>query len=68
MSVAVRQQHDGVTDPGYEHVREVFARGICKFSVGGASFAAYVRGRLVVDVWGGWLLRDGPGVATRWPS
>jgi len=49
---------EGVTDPGYERVRDVFARGLRGFSVGGMSFAAYVDGRKVVDLWGG---TAGPG-------
>lgn len=53
MSVTSSRAVDGDVDRGYEPVREVFVRGIREFPVGGASFAAYVDGRLVVDIWGG---------------
>lgn len=58
LSTAGGELHEGVTAPGYETVREVFARGIRGFSAGGACFAAYVHGQPVVDLWGGMA---GPG-------
>jgi CubicO group peptidase (beta-lactamase class C family) len=39
--------------PGYEPVREVFARGLGTFGRGGGSYCAYVNGHPVVDLWGG---------------
>ncbi len=39
--------------PGYEDVRDEFARRIPRLGVGGGAFAAYVDGRPVVDLWGG---------------
>jgi CubicO group peptidase (beta-lactamase class C family) len=44
---------DGRVAAGYEAVRAVFEDGLAEFGAGGGSFAAYVRGELVVDLWGG---------------
>jgi CubicO group peptidase (beta-lactamase class C family) len=44
---------DGWTAPGFEGVREVFAGHFANGAEIGASFAAYHRGRPVVDLWGG---------------
>lgn len=44
---------DGWTAPGFEGVREVFAGHFDRGVEVGASFAAYHRGRPVVDLWGG---------------
>jgi CubicO group peptidase (beta-lactamase class C family) len=43
----------GFTAPGFEEVRDAFARNFDKGQETGASFAAYHRGELVVDLWGG---------------
>ena len=43
----------GFTAPGFEGVRDAFARNFDKGQETGASFAAYHRGELVVDLWGG---------------
>ena len=39
--------------PGFEPVRETFTNGVGRLGQGGGSFAAYVGGELVVDLWGG---------------
>jgi CubicO group peptidase (beta-lactamase class C family) len=44
---------EGWTAPGFEHVREVFEKNFADGLEVGASFAAYHRGELVVDLWGG---------------
>src|SRR5262245_15537676 len=44
---------EGFTEPGFEHVRDVFAKNLDEGHDVGASFAAYHRGRQVVDLWGG---------------
>ena len=44
---------EGFTAPGFEAVRGAFARNFEKGQETGASFAAYHRGELVVDLWGG---------------
>jgi CubicO group peptidase (beta-lactamase class C family) len=43
----------GWTAPGFDGVREAFERNFAEGSEVGASFAAYHRGRKVVDLWGG---------------
>ena len=40
-------------EPGFEPVRKVFERNLEKRELG-AAFCAYVDGRKVVDLWGGW--------------
>ncbi len=50
---------EGVTElggsvaPGFEGVRDAFARNFAEHGEVGATFAAYVDGRQVVDLWGG---------------
>jgi len=44
---------DGWTAKGFENVREQFEKNFAEGLEVGASFAAYHRGRKVVDVWGG---------------
>jgi CubicO group peptidase (beta-lactamase class C family) len=44
---------EGFTAPGFEGVRDAFARNFEEGQETGASFAAYHRGELVVDLWGG---------------
>ncbi len=46
-------QIHGWTAQGYEPVREAFARNFREYGELGAAFALYVRGHLVVDLWGG---------------
>jgi CubicO group peptidase (beta-lactamase class C family) len=43
----------GTVAPGFERVRDAFARNFAEFGEVGASFAFYVDGRQVVDLWGG---------------
>jgi len=43
----------GTVDPGFEAVREAFARNFENGELG-AAVCAYVDGRKVVDLWGGW--------------
>ncbi len=43
----------GTVEPGYSGVRDVFAENFATRGELGAACAAYVDGRLVVDVWGG---------------
>ena len=43
----------GDVEPGFEPVADSFARGLEKGELG-AAVAAYVDGRKVVDLWGGW--------------
>jgi CubicO group peptidase (beta-lactamase class C family) len=49
-----------VVAPGYERVAEAFVQNLQDRGDRGAAFAAYVDGRLVVDVWGGVARRDPP--------
>jgi len=44
----------GVVAPGFEPVREVFARNFSHDIEVGASFSAVLDGVTVVDLWGGW--------------
>jgi CubicO group peptidase (beta-lactamase class C family) len=44
---------DGSTAPGFEAVREAFQANFDDGSEVGAAFAAYHRGKKVVDLWGG---------------
>jgi CubicO group peptidase (beta-lactamase class C family) len=44
---------DGWTAPGFENVRDAFERNFKDGREVGAAFAAYHRGRQVVDLWGG---------------
>jgi len=46
---------EGFVAPGFEPVREAFARGLSEEL--GASFAAIRDGEVVVDIWGGWADR-----------
>ena len=43
----------GWVAPGWEGVREAFAWNLTSGAEAGAGFAAYHRGRPVVDLWGG---------------
>ena len=43
----------GWTARGFEQVRDVFEDGFATGAELGAAFAAYHRGELVVDLWGG---------------
>jgi len=43
---------DGTVEPGFEPVREVFEHAISNEL--GAAVSAYIDGRKVVDLWGGW--------------
>jgi CubicO group peptidase (beta-lactamase class C family) len=44
---------EGSVEPGFERVADSFARGLERSELGAAA-AAYVDGRKVVDLWGGW--------------
>ncbi|GGM68971.1 carboxylesterase [Dactylosporangium sucinum] len=44
----------GGVAPGFESVADVFRQSLDSGAETGASCAAYVRGELVVDLWGGW--------------
>lgn len=48
----------GSTEPGFEAVRDAFAANFDQGLEVGAAFAAYHRGRKVVDLWGGVADRD----------
>ena len=50
---------DGFVAAGYEGVRDAFARNFAEHGEVGATFAAYVDGRQVVDLWGGTTTPDG---------
>jgi CubicO group peptidase (beta-lactamase class C family) len=50
----------GNVAPGFEAVEEAFAAGASEFGAGGGALAAYVDGRQVADLWGGWAR---PGIA-----
>lgn len=43
----------GAVEPGYERVRDAFARNFAEHGEVGAGFAFAVDGQLVVDLWGG---------------
>ena len=43
----------GHVEPGFERVQLAFADNFEQHGEVGAAFAAYVHGRLVVDIWGG---------------
>ena len=45
---------DGYCAPGFDAVREQFERNFAERGEVGAAVAAWVDGRLVVDLWGGW--------------
>jgi CubicO group peptidase (beta-lactamase class C family) len=47
----------GTVEPGFESVRATFERGFEKGELG-AAVSAYVDGRKVVDLWGGWADAD----------
>jgi CubicO group peptidase (beta-lactamase class C family) len=49
---------EGTTAPGFENVREVFEKHFADGLEVGSAFAAYHRGELVVDLWGGVADRD----------
>ncbi|WP_432930167.1 serine hydrolase domain-containing protein [Microbispora sp. CA-135349] len=53
----------GETAPGFEAVREAFAANLAGGQEVGAAVAVYLRGRKVVDLWGG--IAD-PGTGRRW--
>jgi CubicO group peptidase (beta-lactamase class C family) len=53
----------GAVSPGYEAVQQEFVAGLGGFDDGGGGFAAYVGGRPVVDLWGGYA-RPGEDWAT----
>ena len=62
----------GSVAPGFEAVREAFAANMGRTEEPvevGAGFAAYYRGRRVVNLWGGWAdaARSRPGARTRSP-
>jgi hypothetical protein len=44
---------EGRTEPGYEGVRAAFATHFSSHGDIGAAFCLYVKGRKVVDIWGG---------------
>ena len=44
---------DGTVEPGFEGVREAFARNFTEHGDVGAAFCLHVEGRKVVDLWGG---------------
>ena len=44
---------DGKVEPGFEGVRDAFAKNFAEHGEVGAAFCLYVDGRSVVDVWGG---------------
>jgi CubicO group peptidase (beta-lactamase class C family) len=44
---------EGQVDPGYEGVQEAFAANFSTHGDVGAAFCLYVKGRKVVDIWGG---------------
>src|SRR4051794_963573 len=44
---------DWLVAPGYEAVRDAFARGTATFGRGGGAYCAYVDGTPVVDLWAG---------------
>jgi CubicO group peptidase (beta-lactamase class C family) len=50
---------EGFVADGFEGVAETFARNFSELGEIGAAFAAYVDGRLVVDLWGGLADRRG---------
>lgn len=47
------EAHEWLVSPGFESVAAEFRRNLRERGERGAAFAAYVDGRLVVDVWGG---------------
>ena len=49
---------EGTVTPGYESVRDRFARNWEDFDEVGAAYALYVDGEKVVDIWSGTLDRD----------
>jgi CubicO group peptidase (beta-lactamase class C family) len=53
----------GFTAPGFEPVRDEFARNFAERGEVGAACAVHHKGRLVVDLWGGW--RD-PATEAPW--
>lgn len=48
---------DGSVEPAFAPVREIFERSVAKQELG-AAFCAYVDGRPVIDLWGGWADAD----------
>src|SRR5579862_8583801 len=44
---------EGQVEPGYEGVRDAFAANFTSHGDVGAAFCLYVKGRKVVDIWGG---------------
>ena len=44
---------EGTVEPGYEGVRDAFAENFSSHGDVGAAFCLYVKGRKVVDIWGG---------------
>src|SRR5215813_12887192 len=53
---------DGTCDPRFAAVRDAFAENFAERGEVGAAVAISVRGRVVVDLWGGWAdrARRGP--------
>jgi CubicO group peptidase (beta-lactamase class C family) len=51
--------HAGTVQPGFEPVEQAFVEGLKEFGHGGGALAAYVDGKPVVDLWGGY---SRPGV------
>jgi hypothetical protein len=49
----------GEVAPGFEPVRDVFAQFFAAGAESGAAAAAIVDGRLVADLWGGTVGREG---------
>ncbi len=54
--------HGGHAVAGFEAVQQEFIRGLSDFGAGGGGFAAYVDGKPVVDLWGGFA-GDAPWAA-----
>jgi CubicO group peptidase (beta-lactamase class C family) len=48
----------GSVDPRFGRVRDAFADNLASGADVGAACCVYVRGRVVVDLWGGWADRD----------
>src|SRR5262245_8515504 len=49
---------EGSVDPRFRRVRDAFADNFASGGDGAAACCVYVRGRVVVDLWGGWADRD----------
>ena len=55
--VTTTLQIQGICDPRFTAVREVFAENFTKHGDVGATVCAYVEGESVVDLWGGYANR-----------